>query len=108
MEARGPEFNILRRVTDGQTTARESLAQELDGSPIPREEILDHLAVGRVLLLAEMYRQFLDVHGSVLQFGVRWGRDLAILQALREVWGLENVRLVRTPYLGFPSYAVLD
>ncbi len=28
--------------------------------------------------------------------------------ALRETWGLSNLRLVRTPYLGFPSYAVID
>ncbi len=77
MESTGSEFNILRRVSDQQSSARSALAQELTDSPIPRDEILDHLgvymsrhAVGRVLFLAELYRQILDVHGSVLQFGV--------------------------------------
>ena len=118
MDESAPEFNILRRANDRQTSARAALANNLATSPIPRDEILDHLglymsrhAVGRVLFLAELYQQILSVHGSILQFGVRWGRDLAILQALRTT--LEPGNGARSiigfdTFEGFPSFKSED
>ncbi|MGZ4202490.1 MAG: TylF/MycF/NovP-related O-methyltransferase [Thermoleophilaceae bacterium] len=103
------EFTILRRTTEDQNSARGRLTGELKRSPIPDDEILDQLAVymsrhavGRVLFLAELYSRILDVHGSILEFGVRWGRDLAVFQALRTT--LEPGNAARQ-IVGFDTFA---
>lgn len=92
--------------------------RDLATTPIPPDEILENLplfasrsAIGRVLLLHSLYERILDVHGVVLVFGVRWGRDLAILQALRSI--LEPGNAARKivgfdTFSGFPSTTSLD
>lgn len=40
--------------------------------------------LAHVLFIAEIYKLILDVPGYVAEFGVMWGRNLALFQALRE------------------------
>jgi hypothetical protein len=40
----------------------------------------------RILFFSEMYKLILDKPGSVLQFGVRWGRELALFECLRTIY----------------------
>jgi hypothetical protein len=109
---------IVKPWSESQEDSRAALVRALTTSPIPPDEILDHLplfasrsAIGRVLLLHSLYERILDVHGAVLVFGVRWGRDLAILQALRSL--LEPGNAARKivgfdTFAGFPSTTSLD
>ncbi|MDB5495964.1 MAG: crotonobetainyl-CoA--carnitine CoA-transferase, partial [Phenylobacterium sp.] len=60
----------------------------------------------RLLYLNELYRQVLPVHGVVMQFGVRWGRDLAAFSGFRTIYEPFNIsRLVIgfDTFEGFPS-----
>src|SRR5271157_1669489 len=57
--------------------AREALHQ----SPL----FLPPHVVRRMLFLDELYRRILGVHGSIMEFGVRFGRDLATFDSLRTV-----------------------
>lgn len=81
------------RLTTGEIEAREEFTELFATAPIPREELLENIALfikrqdlTRVMFLNELYRQILDVHGVVMEFGVRWGRDLATLQSLRGMY----------------------
>jgi hypothetical protein len=109
---------VIGQWSESQQEARTALVRALTTSPIPPDELLDNLplfasrhALGRVLLLHSLYERILDVHGAVLVFGVRWGRDLAILQALRSI--LEPGNPARKiigfdTFSGFPSTTPLD
>lgn len=62
-------------------------------SPIPENEQLANVGLflnrqtfTRLLFLHEMYRHVLDVHGVIMEFGVRWGRDLVALANLRGMY----------------------
>ena len=35
--------------------------------------------------MVEIYRKILDVHGVIMEFGVRWGRNLALFESLRGI-----------------------
>lgn len=77
--------------------------------PIPPEELLENLllfvdrrALTRVLGFHELYRQIINVPGVVLEFGVRWGRDLALLEALR---GLMEPFNHTRKIVGFDTFA---
>jgi hypothetical protein len=111
-------YNIQRSASETQRDAQASLVERLQESPIPRGELLDNLplyasrhAVGRVLLMHSLYERILDVHGVILLFGVRWGRDLAILQSLRSLLepGNSTRRIIGfDTFEGFPSVSALD
>jgi hypothetical protein len=65
----------------------------------------------RMLFLDELYRRILGVHGSIMEFGVRFGRDLATFDALRTVHEPLNYgrRIVGfDTFTGFPSVHAKD
>lgn len=79
-----------------------------DASPIPGAERIHNLslytpreAVSRMLFFNEMYQKFLTVHGVIMEFGVKWGRDLAHMIALRGLF--EPYNFLRT-IIGFDTF----
>jgi hypothetical protein len=71
---------------------RQDLLDLFRESPIPDREILSNLALfsnktetARFLYLHEIYRQILGVHGVIMEFGVRWGQNLAIFETFRGI-----------------------
>lgn len=89
--------------------SRLRIAARVQDNPVAPEELLRNLGLfmlpqdlKRILFFDEIYRKIQDVHGVILFFGVRWGRDLAILQSLRAIYEPFNYsrRLI-----GFDSFA---
>lgn len=111
-------WNVQRSGSPTQREAQEALVRRLRETRIPADELLDNLplfasrhAVGRILFWHALYERILDVHGVILLFGVRWGRDLAILQTLRSILEPGNAtrRIVGfDTFEGFPSVSDLD
>lgn len=93
--------------------AEARLGELLQNSPIPGTELAENTAlfqpprtVKRMLFFDEIYRQILSVHGIVIQFGVRWGRDLATLHSLRTIYEPFNATRCIVgfdTFEGFPS-----
>lgn len=93
--------------------AEQQLAGFARRSPIPDEELAENLAafqttraLKRLLYLNELYREILPVHGVVMQFGVRWGRDITSFEAFRTIYEPFNVsrRIIGfDTFEGFPS-----
>lgn len=74
-------------------TSREHLFGLLRGTSIPDRELLANLplfldgpTLSRILFMNEMYQLAMQVHGSIFEFGVRWGRDLALWVQLRGIY----------------------
>lgn len=58
--------------------------------PIPESELLSNLGLfikrkylPKLLFLHDLYRQILDVQVIVVEFGTRWGNNLALFQLFR-------------------------
>lgn len=115
---RDGRYGIQQNASSTQQEARAALVRGLEDARIPGEELPDQLplfasrhALGRVLLMHDLYQRILDVQGVVLLFGVRWGRDLAILQTLRSILEPGNTgrRIIGfDTFEGFPSVSELD
>jgi hypothetical protein len=61
--------------------------------PIPDNEILSQLGLfiskthfARMLYIHELYKKILDVHGLIVEFGVRWGQNLVLFETLRGIY----------------------
>jgi hypothetical protein len=92
-----------------ETATRAELARLFAERPIPDDALLDHLElflrpqrISEILALDALYRQILDVHGIVVEFGVRWGRHLSVFGALRARY--EPTNFYRT-IVGFDTFA---
>lgn len=112
--------SILRRTnaSEGEKSLRADFVELFENCPIPRDELLGNLGLflnrqtlGRILFMAEMYKQIVNVHGVVMEFGVRWGQNLALFEALRGMYEPFNHsrRIVGfDTWEGFPSVHAAD
>lgn len=81
------------RRSDDEESVRDRLTALMEQSPVPHGELLAQLplfldgpTLARVLFMDEVYRLAMQVHGSIFEFGVRWGRDLALWVQLRGIY----------------------
>lgn len=109
--------------TTGNASAQDvdTRAATLDlfrSSPLPDSELLWNLglytsrqSLARTLFMVDLYRRAVDVHGVVMEFGVRWGRNLALFQSLRGIFEPYNYtrKIVGfDTFSGFPSVSEQD
>jgi len=82
-------------------------------SPIPENEVLANLGLfikrqdlSRILFMNELYQKIIGVHGIVMEFGVRWGQNLALFESFRGAYEPfnHNRKIVGfDTWEGFPS-----
>lgn len=85
---------------------------------IPNNEIMQNLSLfissknlSRMLFFDHIYKQIVDVQGSVMEFGTRYGPNLAIFAALRGIYEpLNRMRKIIgfDTFKGFPSISDKD
>jgi hypothetical protein len=107
--------SVVPTSLQGAETQLGALARS---ASIPNEELAENLqlfqtvrSLKRLLYLNELYRQILPVHGVVMQFGVRWGRDIAAFDAFRTIYEPFNISrqvLGFDTFEGFPSVHAKD
>lgn len=92
----------------GEVRAYQGLLRLMQESPIPPTELLGNLnlylsrtALSQILFMHELYKRIIEVHGVVIEFGVRWGRNLALYSALRTIY--EPYNTSRT-IVGFDTF----
>jgi hypothetical protein len=61
--------------------------------PLPSDEVLQNLGLfirrkdlQRILFMNELYKKILDVHGVAIEFGPRWGQNLALMESFRGMY----------------------
>jgi len=104
-----PQIRIApSQATEAERNNRRLALDLLRETPIPDDELLRNLglflsrqALSRILTVHELYRNILDVHGVIMEFGVRWGQNLALFEALRGMY--EPFNLNRT-IIGFDTF----
>ena len=86
------DAKVNRQYNNIEFETRLSLGEELFKSPIPKDELMNNVAlyldrrlISRYLFINELYQQILDIHGSIFEFGVRYGQNLALLTSLRGI-----------------------
>ncbi len=104
-------YNEVQNAKDHKV--RNSLAELMEISPVPKEEYLQNLglfmdrrSLSRYLFIHQLYQKILDVHGVIFEFGVRFGQNLSLFTSFRGI--LEpfnhNRKIVGfDTFEGFPS-----
>lgn len=99
--------------SERETAQRQQFAEDFRRCPIPDNEILGNLGLflsrqnlSHILFLNEIYQQIVGVHGVIMEFGVRWGRNLALYESLRGIYEPfnHNRKIIGfDTFEGFPS-----
>ena len=112
------EFNTLDISSETEKKVRSNALELFKNSPIPNNEILSNLGLfinrrtlSRFLLMYELYQKCLNVHGVIMEFGVRWGQNLALFSNLRgmlEPFNYNRKIIGFDTFAGFPSVSDKD
>jgi len=99
--------------SDKEASIRQGLIRNFKECPIPDEELFANLSLfinrqnlSQILFIHELYQHIVDVHGVIMEFGVRWGRNLALYESLRGIYEPfnHNRKIIGfDTFEGFPS-----
>jgi hypothetical protein len=97
---------------------RTKLADKLKSAQIPEGQLISNLglfldskSLSRILFMDFLYRKIIDVQGVVMEFGTRWGQNLALFSALRGIYEPFNRHrkiIGFDTFAGFPYIAPQD
>lgn len=112
------DIGIQTYESGSESQMRDRLTQCLENAPIPREQLLSNLGLflesknlARILFMDHLYRQIIDVQGCVMEFGTRWGQNLALFAALRGIYEPFNRHRMLVgfdTFTGFPEVCQED
>lgn len=109
----GQDYKITHKISGQELSARQQLIKLFKETPIPDDELLDNLglfirrqSLTRMLFLNDLYKKMIRVAGVVMEFGARWGQNLALFESLRGLYEPYNYtrRIIGfDTFTGFPS-----
>ena len=86
------EIRTLGGSTSTEIEKKHALARRIRESPLPDAELLDNLGLyltrqtlSRIAFMQRIYAEIVPVHGVIMEFGVRWGQNLALFSNLRGI-----------------------
>lgn len=92
---------------------RAELLTAFRNTPIPDNELFANLGLFlsrwqlcRILYMADLYKLILGTHGNIMEFGCRWGQNLALfssLRAIHEPFNLSRKIIGFDTFSGFPN-----
>jgi hypothetical protein len=109
------DLGLLRFGSGPENDARDKLRSLMNDSPIPATETLENLGLfltskdlSRLLFMDLLYRKIVDVEGIVVEFGTRWGNNLALFGSLRSIYEPFNRKRHLVGFDTFEGFLELD
>lgn len=85
-------IEIKSIASKGELQNRKELLELFENTPIPENEVLSNIGLfekrqefSKQLFFNEIYQRLINVHGVIMEFGVRWGQNLVTLNNLRGI-----------------------
>ena len=96
-----------------ENNLRERFVDLFKNCPVPDNELLSNLGLflkrqdlSKILFLNDLYKKIINVLGVVIEFGVRWGNNLALFESFRGIYEPfnHNRKIIGfDTFEGFPS-----
>lgn len=107
------DSKILSYSSEKEDGRRSEFYQLYEQCPIPKDRILENpglfirrQVLSRILMLNDMYKKIINLHGIICEFGVYWGNNLALFESFRGMYEPYNYnrKIVGfDTFSGFPS-----
>jgi len=109
------EIRVLGASSQEEKENRNYFYSLFKNNPIPENEALSNLGLflnrqtlSRILFMHELYQKIIDVHGVVIEFGVRWGQNLALFESFRGIYEPYNYNRKIVGFDTFKGFPQLD
>ncbi|NFE60769.1 crotonobetainyl-CoA--carnitine CoA-transferase [Clostridium botulinum] len=109
------KINIIGNSTESEYKKRDEFYDLFENTPIPKNEVLQNLglymnrqALSRILFMNDLYKKIVDVHGIAVEFGVRWGQNLALFESFRGIYEPYNYNRKIVGFDTFEGFKSLD
>jgi hypothetical protein len=112
------DTDIITFGTEEERTRRKDFVRLIQQCPIPDEEILDNLglflsskALSRIKFMDFLYQKIVEVPGVIMEFGTRWGQNMALFSSLRGIYEPYNRTrklIAFDTFQGFPAVSPQD
>jgi hypothetical protein len=109
------DINIVDLSSVRESKARKNILELFEKCPIPENELLAHLGLflnrqtlSRLMFMHELYKRIIRVHGIVVEFGVRWGQNLALFESFRGMYEPYNYSRKIVGFDTFEGFAGLS
>ena len=109
---------MYKQSTDEEIKENKKIIDILNTSKVPESEKLQNLGLflnrqllTRILTLNELYKKIINVQGYILEFGVKYGQNIALFEVLRGIYEPYNYnRKIYgfDTFEGFPSVSKSD
>jgi hypothetical protein len=87
------EIKVLGGANESERDKRAEYIELFNQAPISKNELIQNFGLfinrmnlSRILFMNDLYLKIVDVHGIIIEFGVRWGQNLALYQNLRGIY----------------------
>lgn len=104
--------------SDKEVQIRQEIVELFKNCPIPGDQLMSNLGLflnsknlSRILFMDHIFKQIVDIPGTVLEFGTRWGQNVALFSALRGIYDPFNRhrKIVGfDTFTGFPEISPKD
>lgn len=104
--------------SEKEENTKQTLTELFKQCPIPEDQIFSNLGLflnskdlSRILFMDHIYKQIIDVQGVVMDFGTRWGQNMAIFTSLRgmyEPFNRHKKVIGFDTFKGFPKLSPKD
>lgn len=102
-------INVLSGADAVEKDRRRAFLEQYAQSPLPDDEQLQNLglyinrpALSRLLFMHELYQKIVEVHGVIMEFGVRWGQNLVLFANFRGIYEPYNYN---RKIIGFDTFS---
>ena len=79
--------------SEKQNDNRNDLIDLFRNSPLPEAELMRNLGLflnpadlRKFLFINDIYQKNIEIHGVIMEFGVRWGQNINLFQSLRSIY----------------------
>ncbi len=111
----GNDLKVVNRSSAKESEVRKHFLDLFKKCPIPENELLANLGLflnrqtlARIIFMHELYQKIINVHGIVVEFGVRWGQNLALFESFRGIYEPYNYSRKIVGFDTFEGFASLS
>lgn len=87
------ESKILNASSTKENETRTEFYKLFEKCPIPKDQLLNNIGLftrrqvlSRIIMLNELYKKIIHLHGIICEFGVQWGNNLALFESFRGMY----------------------
>lgn len=109
------DIRILNHSSKKEELDRNRLFDLFKDCPLPDNELLLNLGLfmnrqtlSRIMFMHELYQKIVNVHGIVVEFGTRWGTNLALFESFRGMYEPYNYTRKIVGFDTFEGFSVID